>query len=99
VLAIAILGIVMVKAFSEQLNRELANRSVPTGAIAEIRSNETKLAGLQAPAGIDDITKAAIRDSVAHAFVYGFRIVMIICAGLSLASAAVAWRIIAPITD
>jgi len=33
---------------------------------------------------------AAIKQSVREAFVYGFRIVMSICASLSLASAAVA---------
>ena len=39
-------------------------------------------------------TKAAIKQSIGEAFVFGFRIVMLICAGLSLASAAVAWLMI-----
>jgi hypothetical protein len=38
--------------------------------------------------------KTAIKESVGEAFVFGFRIVMLICAGLSLASAAVAWFMI-----
>jgi hypothetical protein len=50
--------------------------------------------GLQLPAGLDPTANAAIKESVRKAFVYGFRIVMLICSGLSLASAAVAWLMI-----
>jgi EmrB/QacA subfamily drug resistance transporter len=90
VLAIAILGIVMVKAFSFSLDRGLAGLSLPSNILHEVQANEIKLAGLQLPAGLDQIANAAIKESVSEAFVYGFRIVMSICASLSLASAAVA---------
>ena len=90
VLAIAILGIVMVKAFSFHLNRSLARLSVPSHIVQELRANEIRLAGLELPAGLDPIANAAIKQSVREGFVYGFRIVMWICASLSLASAAVA---------
>jgi hypothetical protein len=94
VLAIAILGIIMVKAFSFHLNRSLARLSLPSYILQELRANEIKLAGLQLPAGLDPTANAAIKQSVREAFVYGFRIVMLICAGLSLGSAAVAWLMI-----
>jgi EmrB/QacA subfamily drug resistance transporter len=90
VLAIAIFGIVMVRLFSSNLNRNLASASLPPGILQYIRSNEIKLAGLDVPSGLDANTTALIRVSISHAFVFGFRIVMLICAGLSLASAAVA---------
>ncbi|MFZ0759979.1 MAG: MFS transporter [Candidatus Sulfotelmatobacter sp.] len=90
VLAIAILGIVMVKAFSFHLNQSLARLSVPSYILQELRANEIRLAGLQVPTGLDLIANAAIKESVSEAFIYGFRIVMSICASLSLASAAVA---------
>jgi EmrB/QacA subfamily drug resistance transporter len=90
VLAIAILGIVMVKAFSFHLNRSLARLSVPSHIVQELRANEIRLAGLELPAGLDPIANAAIKQSVREGFVYGFRIVMWICASLSLACAAVA---------
>jgi EmrB/QacA subfamily drug resistance transporter len=90
VLAIAILGIVMVTAFSFHLNRSLARLDVPSYILPEVRANEVRLAGLQLPAGLDPIANAAIEKSVGEAFVWGFRIVMSICAILSLASAAVA---------
>jgi len=94
VLAIAILGIIMVKAFSFHLNRSLARLSVPSYILRELRANEIKLAGLQPPAGLDPAANAAIKESAKEAFVYGFRIVMSICASLSVASAAVAWVMI-----
>ncbi|HWO29984.1 MAG TPA: hypothetical protein VNO32_14415, partial [Candidatus Acidoferrum sp.] len=40
------------------------------------------------------VTKTAVKESIGKAFVFGFRIVMLVCAGLSLASATVAWLMI-----
>src|SRR5437016_9116421 len=94
VLAIAVLGIVMVNAFSYRLNRQLASLSLPVNVLHDIKADEIKLAGLQLPVGVDDSTRAAVRDSIGEAFVFGFRLVMLICAGLSVASAAVAWLLI-----
>jgi EmrB/QacA subfamily drug resistance transporter len=94
VLAIAVLGIVMVKAFAFQLNLSLAHLTLPPGVLAELQANENKLAGLQVPAGLCSSLKAAINASVREAFVFGFRVVMLICAGLSLGSTAVAWSLI-----
>ena len=90
VLAIAIFGIVMVKIFSSSLNRSLAGSHLAPTVLQYIQSNEIKLAGLDPPAGLDAVTSGLIRASVAHAFVFGFRMVMLICAGLSVASSAAA---------
>ncbi len=94
VLAIAVLGIVTVEAFSSRLDRSLAGLSMPSYIRRELQANEIKLAGLQAPAGLDPTAHAAIKESVRAAFVYGFRIVILICSGLCLSSAAVAWLMI-----
>ena len=90
VLAIAILGIVMVDAFGSRLNHILAHLSLPPDALHAVRSEEMKLAGMQVPGGLDPGTTAAIKRAIGEAFVFGFRIVILICAGLSVASAAVA---------
>ena len=90
VLAIAILGIVMVKLFSSNLNRSLMGRSLEPGIIQYIRANEIKLASLDLPSDIDVDTRALIRMSLSRAFVFGFRTIMFICASLSVASAAIA---------
>ena len=94
VLAIAVLGIVIVRVFSSRLNHSLANLTIPPTVLHAIQSNEIKLAGLRLPAGLNAGTAAAIRTSVSQAFVFGFRLVMLICAGLSMTSAAVAWLMI-----
>jgi EmrB/QacA subfamily drug resistance transporter len=99
VLAVAILGIVMVKLFSSSLNRSLAGAVLPPGILQYVRSNQIKLAGLDVPSGLDAQTAALLRASISHAFVFGFRIVMLICASLCVASAAVASLMIPAKTD
>jgi EmrB/QacA subfamily drug resistance transporter len=94
VLAIAVLGIVMVKAFGSRLDHDLARFSLPPAILRQLHADEIKLAGLQAPAGLNPATRAAICESVGQAFVFGFRIVLLICAGLSVASATIAWIVI-----
>jgi EmrB/QacA subfamily drug resistance transporter len=90
VLAVAVLGIVMVKVFSSSLNRSLTGVALPRGVLQYIRSSEIKLAGLDLPPGLDSDKATLIHAAISRAFVFGFRIVMLICASLSLASAAVA---------
>jgi EmrB/QacA subfamily drug resistance transporter len=94
VLAVAVLGIVMVKLFSSSLNRSLTGLGLPAGVLEYIRSNEIKLAGLDLPPGLNSDQAMLIHVSISHAFVFAFRTVMLICSGLSLASAAVAWLMI-----
>ncbi len=95
VLAIAVLGIVMVSAFSSRLNQLLSHFSLPVSILHDIQSNEIRLAGIQLPDGMDPPARADISKSIADAFVFGFRIVMLICAGMSLASGLVAKTLIA----
>jgi EmrB/QacA subfamily drug resistance transporter len=93
-LAIAIFGVVMVVAFSHQLNHRLATVQMPTEARAELQSNESRLAALTIPAGVDPATASAIESLIQSSFVFSFRLVMWICAALALVSAAIAWRMI-----
>jgi hypothetical protein len=95
-LAIAVLGVVMVRAFSLHLNRSLQELSVPPAIMQDLRSNEIRLAALAVPAGIDSKMAAAIRGAIERAFVFGFRLILVICAGLSVASSFFAWRMIEP---
>jgi hypothetical protein len=84
----------MVSAFASRLNHSLASLAIPPGISRTIRSDETKLAGLQLPAGLDAGVAAKIRALVSQAFVFGFRVVMLICAGLAMTSATFAWLMI-----
>jgi EmrB/QacA subfamily drug resistance transporter len=94
VLGIAVLGIIMVLAFRHRLDNTLDRLSLPAGLVQEIYSQENRLAGLQPPAGLNASARAAVTTLIRQGFVFGFRIVMIICAGLSLAGAMVAWLIV-----
>src|ERR1700733_8830193 len=94
VLAIAVIGVVMVKAFGFRLDNALAHLPLPPGLLQELHADEIELAGLQLPAGLNPGTKVAIKEFIAEAFVFGFRIVMLVCAGLFVAGATVAWFMI-----
>jgi EmrB/QacA subfamily drug resistance transporter len=94
VLAIAVLGVVMVNTFGSRLNQSLAHLQLPPAILQQLRADEIKLAGLPVPAGLNPGTRAAIEQLIGEAFVFGFRIIMLICAGLSVASAVVSRRMI-----
>jgi EmrB/QacA subfamily drug resistance transporter len=94
-LAVAILGIVMVNAFSRSMNQSLMQLNLPVDVMHGLRSNEIRLGALAVPSGLDSTTATALRISIDRAFVLGFRLIMLICAGLAVTSAAFASRNIA----
>jgi EmrB/QacA subfamily drug resistance transporter len=91
VLAIAVFGIVMVNAFGFKLTRELANLGLSADVLREIQARAIRLAGMELPTNLDASTSEAIRNAIDRAFVFGFRLIMLACVGLALASSAVAW--------
>jgi EmrB/QacA subfamily drug resistance transporter len=90
VLAIAVLGIVMVQAFASRLNHDLAPLTLPVNVLRALHANQTKLAALPVPPGLDPSLANIVRHSIADSFICGFRVVMLSCAALSLASAVIA---------
>src|SRR6202790_1799745 len=94
VLAVAILGIVMVSAFSHRLQQSLATLDLAPDVLHQIQSSEIRLAGLEVPSDLGARTSSALRAAIDQAFVLGFRLIMLLCAGLAVTSAAVASRMI-----
>ncbi len=94
-LSIATLGIVMVSAFSSHLNKSLRSLGLPEGITRDLQSSEIKLAAVTVPVGVDSYTAAKITTEIDRSFVYGFRVVMLICAALSIVSALCARLLIA----
>jgi len=92
VLAIAVLGVVMVANFSDHLNRRLEGMAIPADVRGALQSDETKLAALKSPPGIESQTADSIESSIVASFISSFRLMMWICAGLCVASSAVAGR-------
>jgi EmrB/QacA subfamily drug resistance transporter len=93
-LAIAVLGTVMVSLFSHYLNDDLTRVRLPIDVVGAVRSNEIRLAAITLPAGLDPTVAAKARSSINAAFVFGFRLIMLVCAGLCVASSFFAWRLI-----
>jgi hypothetical protein len=72
----------------------LSHLVLPPGVLEEVRSGEVKLAGLPVPAGLSPAIETEVKQSIAEAFVFGFRVVMLICAALSVAGSVLAWLMI-----
>ena len=90
VLAIAVLGSVMVRAFDSHLERGLTKMKLPPNIVDELRSREGDLRRMEPPQGVDSNVALAIQNVISESFVSGFRVVLLCCAGLSIGSAAAA---------
>lgn len=98
VLAIAVLGAVVVLVFAHSLRKSLATQRFNPTIVKEVEANVTKLGAINAPSNQDSQTTAMIRNAVDQSFVFGFRIIMVICAALAIGGSLVAmWMI--PIGD
>jgi hypothetical protein len=98
-LAIAVLGMVMVDLFSQYLNGRLTALGLPADLARVVRSNELRLAALGVPGGLDRTTAAKLGSSIDQAFAFGFRLIMLICAGLCVVSSGFAWCMIGTNTN
>jgi EmrB/QacA subfamily drug resistance transporter len=95
-LAIAVLGIVMVNAFRDRLDSGLAGIPISSEVRHALDANSIKLAAMAVPGDLAPDMQETVRISIEHAFLYAFRLVMLICAGVAVVSAGFAWRMIAP---
>lgn len=93
-LAIAVFGVVMLHAFSHELNLHLNQANFDEQLKSSILEQRVKLAGLEAPSGSDSSVQQSVKQIVAGSFVFGFRLVMLTYAALALASALSAWWLI-----
>jgi hypothetical protein len=90
VLAVAVLGTAMAAAFGYSLQHLLGHLNLSAAIVQQLESNAVKLGSLEPSSGTDSQIAAAIRSAIAEAFIFGFRLIMLCCAGLATASAAVA---------
>lgn len=93
-LGIAILGIVMLHAYSRGLDRRLAPLSVTAEARSSIDEQRARLGATEPPAGVNDETRAELKRAIDESFVFGFRMVMTTAVALALASALSAFMMI-----
>jgi EmrB/QacA subfamily drug resistance transporter len=93
-LAIAVFGVVMLHAFSWDLQFRLNEYGLETAFKESILEQRVKLAGLEIPRDADPVEQKLAKQVVAGAYVTGFRVIMALCAALALASALSAWLMI-----
>jgi EmrB/QacA subfamily drug resistance transporter len=91
VLAVAVLGAVMAAAFAHSLRRSLAPLNLNVPVVNQLEANVARLGSLDAPPGVNSRSAAGIRSAISNAFIFGFRLIVFLCALLALASACVAW--------
>jgi MFS family permease len=94
VLAVAILGSVMAQAFGYTLQASLRSLNLSPSVLSDIQSNSIKLGGLEIPRDLDANAAKMVKDGIAEAFVFAFRLIMLVCAGLATLSSGIAWRMI-----
>ena len=93
-IAVAAMGAVMTVWFNTRLDEHLAVLDLSQAAQQAIDAERYRLAGAELPAGLAAATAAALRTAIEESFLSGFRVVMLLAAALSLASAAAAGTMI-----
>ncbi len=86
-LAIAILGICVAFAFSNSLNSNITALHLAPDVQQSILSQHERLAGIDIPSSVQGATRTAIRRAIDESFIAGFRLAMLVGAGLALGSA------------
>jgi len=90
-LAIAVLGIAVAGSFNNSLDSRLSALKTSPAVTSSIDGQRGKLAGVQIPAGVGARERATLRRAVDESYVSGFRLAMLIAAGLAVVSAAIAF--------
>jgi EmrB/QacA subfamily drug resistance transporter len=93
-LAIAVFGIVMLAVFNSSLDRNLPTIQVTPAVRQSIDEQRIRLAGATIPPEVIEPQRAQLQAAIDEAFVSSFRLTMLACAGLALASAASAWLMV-----
>lgn len=94
VLFVSLLGVVALHSFSAAVDRRIEPLELSPMIRAQVAEQAVKLANASAPNSLNASQKAAVNNIFDLAFIDAFRVLMLFCAGLSVASATVAWRMI-----
>ena len=89
-MAIAVLGVVMLRVFRSGLDHTLRSANLPASVVQELETQSIKLAAIDIPENVNGETHRLIRSAIDESFVSGFRWVMVIGAVLAAASAVTA---------
>jgi hypothetical protein len=90
-LAVAVLGVIAVRAFSSALDQRLQTLHTPAAIRQALQPEIQKLAEAQVPPQADSQSRPVLRRALNDSFTDSFRMIALICAGCALASALCAW--------
>lgn len=93
-LAVALFGMIITGIFNRSLHSQLERAAVAPGVVQAVEQQRDKLAAIELPVSMDPHDASAATHAIAEAFVLGYRWIMLISAGLALASAVSAWALI-----
>ncbi len=88
-LAIAALGAMMFFVFNHALDRHLAALSLPPSVRELIDRQRDGLAAISLPPGLGTVEIESVREAIGASFVAGFRVVMLMAAGLAVGSGCI----------
>ena len=89
-IAIAVLGVVMLRVFGTSLDHRLSTTLLPASVAQSLQTQSIKLAAMDIPENVNPEMHQLIRRVIDESFVFGFRWVMVIGATLAAASAVTA---------
>ncbi|HKH56968.1 MAG TPA: DHA2 family efflux MFS transporter permease subunit [Rubrobacter sp.] len=89
-LAVALLGLFVYGVFSMSLDARLDRMDLSREVRSEMEAEKAHLGAAEAPEGVEAATAGHIERAIDESFVTGFRVVMLVSAGLALTSALVA---------
>ena len=90
-LAVAVLGVVALKAFNSSLDPDLSKLQIPPEYREIINDERIKLAAMEIPESLSSDVKSLLKRAIANSFVDSFRLIMIIAGCLALASGVCSW--------
>ena len=90
-LAIAVFGVVMLHVFSNSFQSRLSAEDIPETTRRLVYDQRIKLAGAELPPDLSPDQQNSVRRALGESFVSGYRVLMLIAAGLGVSSAACSW--------
>jgi EmrB/QacA subfamily drug resistance transporter len=93
-LAIAVFGLLALGVFSPSLQNHLASIPLSPDTHNAIVAQQSKLVGIEIPGGLSSTVHAAVQGAINDSFITSFRVIMLIAAGMALASALISFLLI-----
>jgi EmrB/QacA subfamily drug resistance transporter len=93
-LAVAVFGLIMFHAFNGRIEQRLNQMTIPSAVRQSLNAERIKLAAAEIPGNVDEATRSSIKQAIDECFVFGFRRVMLVGAGLALMGSLMSWFVI-----